>query len=41
MNQWMKDVTANYQAVIKDPDFFKSSAAPALPSPLTIAPTKQ
>ena len=40
MNQWMKDMTANYQAVIKDPDFFKAPAAPAQPSPLTIAPPK-
>lgn len=39
MNQWMKELTANYQAVIKDPDFFKTGAA-APPSPLTITPPK-
>ena len=27
MNQWMKDMNASYQAVIKDPDFFKAPAA--------------
>jgi parvulin-like peptidyl-prolyl isomerase len=41
MNQWMKELTASYQAVIKDPDFFKTPPAPAQPSPLTIAPPKQ
>jgi len=36
MNQWMKEVTAGYQAVVLDPDFLKAAAAP--PSPLTIVP---
>jgi peptidyl-prolyl cis-trans isomerase C len=34
LNQWMKDQDKNYQAVIKDPDFFKAPAAPALTGPL-------
>ena len=40
MNQWMKDMTGQYQAVIKDPDFFKTAAAPPPPSPLTVVPPK-
>lgn len=31
MNQWMKDMNNSYQAVIKDPDFFKAPAKPAVP----------
>ena len=33
MNQWMKDMNASYQAVIKDPEFFKTSAPAVLPAP--------
>jgi peptidyl-prolyl cis-trans isomerase C len=29
MNQWMKDMNASYQAVIKDQDFFKAPGGPA------------
>jgi len=36
MNQWMKEVTASYQVVVKDPDFLKAAGTP--PSPLTIVP---
>jgi len=32
-NQWMKEVTAGYQAVIKDSDSLKSLGAPAPPKP--------
>jgi parvulin-like peptidyl-prolyl isomerase len=32
-NQWMKNVTAGYQADIKDPDLLKSLGAPAPPKP--------
>ena len=35
MNQWMKELNATYQAVIKDPDFFKNAAKPA---PFSLAP---
>jgi peptidyl-prolyl cis-trans isomerase C len=38
MNQWMKDLNASYQAVIKDSDYFKSVGTP--PSPLLAAPPK-
>jgi len=38
MNQWMKDMNASYQAVIKDPDFFKSSAASGVPPALAPNP---
>jgi peptidyl-prolyl cis-trans isomerase C len=31
MNQWMKDMNTSYQAVIKDPSYFKVPAAPAVP----------
>jgi parvulin-like peptidyl-prolyl isomerase len=41
MNQWMKDMNAGYQAVIKDPDYFKSFSAPALPGALPAAPPKR
>jgi len=42
MNQWMKDISASYQAVIKDPDFFKTFAPPALPgAPPNAAPPKR
>jgi peptidyl-prolyl cis-trans isomerase C len=27
-NQWMKDLSASYQAVIKDPDYFKTAGTP-------------
>ena len=37
MNQWMKDMNTSYQAVIKDPEFFKSSA-PAVPPALAPNP---
>ncbi len=37
MNQWMKDMNASYQAVIKDPDFFKAPA-PAVPPALAPNP---
>jgi len=37
MNQWMKDMNASYQAVIKDPEFFKTSA-PAVPPALAPNP---
>ena len=42
MNQWMKEMNTSYQAVIKDPDFFKTPARtlalPGAPRPL---PPKQ
>jgi len=38
MNQWMKDLSASYQAVIKDSDFIKTAIAAAQASPLTAAP---
>lgn len=41
MNQWMKDMNTSYQAVIKDPDFFKAPAKPAQPAPLTIGPPQR
>ena len=34
MNQWMKDMNAGYQAVIKDSDFFKAAGPP----PMVLAP---
>ncbi len=37
MNQWMKDMNTSYQAVIKDPEFFKTSA-PAVPPALAPNP---
>jgi peptidyl-prolyl cis-trans isomerase C len=40
MNQWMKEMNASYQAVIKDPDFFKASAAPVPPAGFSVAPPK-
>ena len=40
MNQWMKDQNASHQAVIKDPDFFKAPAAPALPGGFSVVPPK-
>jgi parvulin-like peptidyl-prolyl isomerase len=40
MNQWMKDMNTGYQAVIKDPDFFKAQATPAVP-PLLAPNPKQ
>jgi peptidyl-prolyl cis-trans isomerase C len=40
MNQWMKDVNTSFQAVIKDPDFFKTFSTPALPGVLPAAPKK-
>jgi peptidyl-prolyl cis-trans isomerase C len=36
-NQWMKDLNTSYQAVIKDPEFFKTSA-PAVPPALAPNP---
>jgi parvulin-like peptidyl-prolyl isomerase len=42
MNQWMKEVTAGYQAVLKDPDFFKTAVAPPVPpTAAPAAPQKQ
>jgi peptidyl-prolyl cis-trans isomerase C len=38
MNQWMKDMNAGFQAVIKDPDYFKTLGAPALPGLPPAAP---
>jgi len=38
MNQWMRGMTASYQSVIKDADFFKTVVPAAQPSSLTIAP---
>ncbi|MGH9645757.1 MAG: peptidylprolyl isomerase [Bryobacteraceae bacterium] len=40
MNQWMKDQNASHQAVLKDPDFFKSPSAPAQPAGFSVAPPK-
>ena len=40
MNQWMKEMNASHQAVIKDPDFFKAPGAPALPGGFSVAPPK-
>ena len=42
MNQWMKDQNAAFQAVIKDPDFFKpaSPALPPSPGGFSIGPPK-
>jgi len=40
MNEWMKEMNASHQAVIKDPDFFKAPGAPALPGGFSIAPPK-
>ncbi len=41
MNQWMKDINTSFQAVIKDPDYFKSFGGPASPGLLPAAPPKQ
>ena len=41
MNQWMKEMTAKYQAVIKDPDFFKAPAAPVQPGGFSAVPPRQ
>lgn len=43
MNQWMKDMTNSYQAVIKDSEFFKGAGppVPAIPGLLPTAPPKQ
>ena len=38
MNQWMKDLNASYQAVIKDSDFFKTAGAPPPVAPLAPKP---
>jgi parvulin-like peptidyl-prolyl isomerase len=40
MNQWMKDMNTSYQAVIKDPDFFKAEIS-AVPPALAPNPPKQ
>jgi parvulin-like peptidyl-prolyl isomerase len=40
MNQWMKEQNASYQAVIKDPDFFKAPGAPAQPGGFSVVPPK-
>jgi len=40
MNQWMKDINASYQAVIKDSDFFKTFTPP-VPGALPAAPPKR
>ena len=39
MNQWMKDESISYQAVIKDPDFFQVPT-PLLPGGFSVAPPK-
>jgi parvulin-like peptidyl-prolyl isomerase len=41
MNQWMKEISASYQAVIKDSDYFKTFGTPALPGLIPAAPPKQ
>jgi peptidyl-prolyl cis-trans isomerase C len=41
MNQWMKELNASHQVVIKDADFFKSSGTPLFPGALPAAPPKQ
>ncbi len=41
MNQWMKDMNTSYQAVIKDPDFFKTSEVSTVPPALAPTPPKQ
>jgi peptidyl-prolyl cis-trans isomerase C len=33
MNQWMKEMNSGYQAVIKDPDFFKTLGTYTMPAP--------
>jgi len=38
MNQWMKDMNASYQAVIKDQSYFKAPAAPASPGTFGVLP---
>jgi len=40
MNQWMKEMNASYQAVIKDSDYFKNIAASAKPGAPAAAPAK-
>ncbi len=43
MNEWMKEMNASYQAVIKDSDFFKALGGPAAPNatpPNAVAPKK-
>jgi len=40
MNQWMKEMNASYQAVIKDSDFFKAPAAPVPPAGFSVVPPK-
>ena len=39
-NQWMKEMNASYQAVIKDSDYFKNIAASAKPGAPSAAPPK-
>jgi len=41
MNQWMKDIGTEYQAVIKDPDLLKAVGALAIPVGPAAAPPKQ
>jgi hypothetical protein len=41
MNQWMKDIGTEYQAVIKDPDLLKAVGSLAIPSGPAAAPPKQ
>ena len=41
MNQWMKEMNTGWQAVVKDPDFFKTFGPPAMPGVVPDAPPKQ
>ena len=41
MNQWMKDMNASFQAVIKDSDYFKTVSKPAPLGALPAAPPKR
>jgi len=41
MNQWMKDIGTEYQAVIKDPDLLKAVGALAIPVGPAAAPPKK
>jgi parvulin-like peptidyl-prolyl isomerase len=41
MNQWMKDIGTEYQAVVKDPDLLKAVGALAMPAGPAAAPPKQ
>ncbi len=41
MNQWMKDMAASYQAVIKDSDFFKTLGGPPVPGAPPAAPPQK